>query len=462
MLFDENFVKQSVPGVQCAFSGDFENAEFCVDSRQVKKGDIFVALEGDNVNGHDFVKDVLHAGAGGVIISHDKKNVLNSIDKKILKKKTIIIVDDPLKALISLASGWRKMMTCPVVGVTGSVGKTSTKEIISNILLLHGVDNIVSRGNQNTIIGLSMNILRVRPNHKVAIFEMGVSKRNEMRELADLAKPVYAIVTGIGHSHLQGLGSLADIAIEKRHIFDFFKKDGVGVINGDQKILTDVAYPHPVVTFGCKMTNRIQARKIKVTDGGTKFVLKMYREKFEVTLPSPHDALVYNALGAAAITHLLGVPSDVIAKAIELPTNIKGRFNTKELKFVPGKLIDDCYNASPESMKSALLALEKISTSARKVAVLGDMLELGVNSPFWHRQLGRFLRKVPSLDKVVLVGKMIEWTKKTAPLGLELEVVKTWKDAALHLKENVKDESVVLVKGSRGMGLDNLVRNLTE
>ena len=226
--------------------------------------------------------------------------------------------------------------------------------------------------------------------------------------------------------------------------------------------MANVGYAHPVIKFGSKTTNQIQARKINVADEHISFVLKIYKQKYNIQLKRAHTGAVFNALAAVSITHFLGIDNNIIVKGIQQSAAVESRFESCALKNGKGILINDCYNANPESMKAALLALEKIETDARKVAVLGDMLELGVNSPFWHRQLGRFLRKVPSLKEVILVGNLIEWTKKTVPLGVKAECVSTWEDAVRLLESKLKGDNVVLVKGSRGVQLDYLVHHFAK
>jgi len=282
-----------------------------------------------------------------------------------------------------------------------------------------------------------------------------------MIQLASMLRPTTALITCIGHCHMEGLGSLSDIALEKREIFKYFTENSIGVINGDQAVLARVGYPHPIIKFGSKTTNQVQARKIKIESDHLNFVLKIYKEKYNVRIAQAHAGAVFNALGATVLAHYLGVPDQTILKGIQEPLTVKSRFERKELSAGQGVMISDCYNANPESMKAALLAFEQLSTSAQKIAVLGDMLELGVNSPFWHRQLGRFLRKVPSLQQVILVGKMVEWTKKTIPLGVRTEHAATWEDAVRMLQEKLDRDSVVLVKGSNGMKLVNLVDHFT-
>lgn len=462
MRFDEHFVRGALSEVSLVQAVFPDDARFAVDTRMLKAGDIFVALSGVSSDGHDFIADALAQGAGGIIIAADKKSILNTLDAHALKNKLIMVVPDTLAALVRLACAWRAQFVYPVIAITGSVGKTSTKELLAHILALQGMSYVASYGNQNTKIGLSLNMLRMRASHQVAIFEVGINKRGEMLELARMVKPTTAIITNIGHTHMEGLGSLADIATEKRDLFKYFTEESIGIINGDQAVLAHVGYVHPVIKFGTKTTNQIQARKINVAADRITFILKIYKEKFNVEVNNVHVGAIFNALAASAVANMLNIPTATIIKAIQTPPIIAGRFEHKPLNAHKGVIINDCYNANPESMKAALLAFQKIETKAYKIAVLGDMLELGANSPFWHRQLGRFLRKVPSLRQVILVGDMMKWAKKTTPVGLTVITVANWQEAMKHLEGALDQESLVLVKGSRGMGLTNVVTALTK
>ena len=195
------------------------------------------------------------------MINLEKEAALKSLDPAAMKKLSIILVPDTRDALIALATAWRAQFSVPVIGITGSIGKTSTKEMLANILRLQGMNILVSQGNQNTALGLSMNILQMNAEHEVAIFEMGVSKRGEMGRMAALVKPTTAIITAIGHSHMEGLGSLADIASEKREIFKYFKENNIGIINGDLPILANIAYNHPMLNLVAKQP--IRSRHVK-------------------------------------------------------------------------------------------------------------------------------------------------------------------------------------------------------
>lgn len=463
MPLDLQFFKAVIP--EAVFLGNQtvpDLGRITVDSRQLQKGDVFVALPGNRVDGHDYIKEAVARGAIGLILHADKKDCLKQIDATTLKKLFVALVPSSYDTLVRLATAWRAQFTCPIIGITGSIGKTSTKELLSNILKINKNTFIASHGNQNTALGISINMLRLRPEHEFAIFEMGISKRGEMARMSEIVRPTIAVITTIAHSHMEGLGSLADIAHEKRDIFKFFKPDNIGVIHGDMPILAQISYTHPIVKFGCKTTNQIQARKIQANNATTQLVLKLYKDKFRLTLDTNHMGRVINALAASAVAHLLAIPSAVIIAGIQAPVAISGRFEQAALKADKGIIINDCYNANPESMKAALLAFEKVESKGQKIAVLGDMLELGVNSPFWHRQLGRFLRKVPSLSHVVLVGDYVKWTKATIPVGLTCEHVPNWEAATDSLKKRLDREAVILVKGSRGMALSNLVHELAE
>lgn len=460
MRFDKHFMTKALPDASVVSERFPEVVEFITDSREASPGAVFVALNGVQRDGHDFIVDAFKQGAVGCIIAESKKSILNTI--KNLEEKLIVIVKDPLDAFVRLAVAWREQFNYPVLAITGSVGKTSTKEFVSHIMLHHGKNYFVSHENQNTKIGIALNMLRMQPEHELAIFEIGISKRGEMVELAHMLRPTTAVITNIGHQHMDGLGSLNDIALEKRDVFKYLTEESIGIINGDQAILSHVSYQHPVIKFGSKTTNQIQARKIRIADSQITFVLKIYKKKYLITLNRPHTGAVFNALAATAAAHWLGVPDDVIVHAIQQPCVVAGRFEERAIVDNQGMLINDCYNANPESMKAALLAFQQIETTAPKIAILGDMLGLGVNSPFWHRQVGRFLRKAPSLHKVILVGDLVSWVKKTSPVGLPIEIVATWKDAVAKVEGDLSAKPAILVKGSRAIGLDNLVEILTK
>ena len=449
MHFDETLLKSVLLDAELVNSIAQRELNFSIDSRDVNSNEIFVALEGLKFDGHNFLKEALENGAIGLMIKKSKKDVLKSLDDNLLKSKLLILVEDTFESIIALAENWRSRFSCSVIAVTGSVGKTSTKNIIGNIISKEGKDVLVSKGNQNTLLGVALNILRMRENLFAAVFEVGINKRGEMAKIATLLNPTIAVITCIGHSHMEGLGSLVDISSEKRCIFKNFKENSIGIINGDDSHLANIGYAYPVIKFGYKTTNQIQARKIKISTDGINFILKIYNQKFNIKLNTFHEGHIYNSLAATAVACVLNIPYQQIVYGITKPLKIKGRFQNKKIIGDRGTLIDDCYNANPESVKSALIAFEQIETSFKKVIVLSDMNELGEDSAFWHRQIGRFLRKIKSVSHVILVGKMVECTKTTLPLGVRVDAVATWNEALFVLKALMAEEKLcILIKGS--------------
>lgn len=467
MQFNKDFFKLAVPQVEFLGQDMPENFSISIDSLSTKSGDIFIILDKDNKDEHELISEVINKNISGIIINQNTKDLLNKIDSKKLSNLFIALVPDTKQAIISLAKKWRELFKGQVIGITGSVGKTSTKQILSNILELAKIPFIASEtfqsfSNQNPEIIASFNILKIKPHHQVALIEMGITKRGQMGLMADIVMPTSACITSIGHSHMDTLGSILDIANEKKDIFKNFKESNIGIINGDQPILANISYKHLIIKFGTKTTNQIQARKIQINNLNTSFIIKIYKDRYNINLDTNHPGRITNVLAATSIAQVLEVPSAIIAKAIQMPIKINSIFEQTKIKSQKGILIDDCHNASPESMKAALLAFEKFESKGQKIAILGDMTELGVNSSFWHRQLGRFLRKTPSLNHVILVGDLVESTKNTVPLGLSFEYVKNWKEAVNQIKKRLDKEAVILVKGSKSVGLNNLVQELKE
>jgi len=415
-------------------------------------------LPGERVDGHDFISQALHAGASGFMLSLSKKAELLQTYKKEFENKTILFVPDTYQALIDMASAWRSQFTYPVVAITGSVGKTTTKEMVRNILKLTDRKYIVSSGNQNTLIGVSMNILKMRHDHQAAVFELGIANRGSMKKLVELLRPTYSLITAIGHGHMEGLGDLDSVAREKREIFSCFTDRDIGIINGDQPEIANISYIHPVIRFGKKTSNQIQARKIVCENNTISFNVKIYNQKYPVALPSCNQARVMNALAAMSIGYLLNIPNETLIKGVEQPVVVAGRFQL--LPHHSGcMIIHDGYNSNPDSAKASLIAFENYQTDKKKVVVLGDMLELGIESSFWHRQLGRLLHHITDLSHVVLIGKQIEWTKKTLPIGMKSSVFATADEAFELLKSMLlQKDKVFLFKASTRLSFPILLK----
>jgi len=447
---------------------DEREAVISIDSRTLKSGDGFIALYGNNTDGHDFLLQAIDNGASFLIIQDDKKNKLQNIPEHKLSKILVIIVPDTLAALVDLAKEWRRRFSYPVIGVTGSVGKTTTKEMLRSIFKVANIRARVSYKNQNTLIGLSLNILRMKDDHKVAVFELGISKKGEMEKKVDLLRPTIGVITAVAHAHMDGLGPLSEIAEEKRKIFTFFNSDNIGVIPGDQKLLNDSSYFHPAVRFGFRTENHIQARQVVLhshDDGFSHFSfnLKLYREKKKVCLKTNHKGNINNALAATAVSYLLGISFSKIVEGLNSFNGFEKRFEKRKLKGDKGTLISDCYNANPESMRAAIMAIHDMHVDGEKVAVLGDMFELGEKELFWHRQIGRVLGRALSVHHVILVGKRARSIGKTAPPPTVIEYVDDWAGAVDLLERKLqRPDSLVLVKASLAMELHRLVEQVSE
>lgn len=456
MQLDKEFVKNALSNAQM-INGDFApNSSFSVDTRTLQPGDVFVALQGHNVDGHQFIGDALAKKASGLLVAQTKRAELEALHGSALQSVKILYVEDTLAALVNLAKEWRSKFTYPVVGITGSVGKTSTKEMVANILRTSGEPFYVSYGNQNTIIGVALNILKMRPGYKAAIFEVGISERGAMSKIADMLRPTYALITGIGHAHMQGLGSLGDVAAEKRAIFSCFSDANIGIVNGDQDVLASISYAYPVLKFGFKTSNQIQARKISIKNNVITFVAKIYKKKYSIMLQGSHEGAVMNALAALSIAHMIDIPTEVAIDGVQKPLVVQGRFEFCDTAD-HGVFVNDTYNANPESVKAGLLAFNAYESEYSRIVVLGDMLELGVDGAFWHRQIGRFLRKISGVKHLILVGPMSQWIKKTAPLGLSIEHFETWQQALPAIKKVTTPKTITFVKASKGVGLQNII-----
>jgi UDP-N-acetylmuramoyl-tripeptide--D-alanyl-D-alanine ligase len=436
--------------------------DISIDSRTLNHGQVFLALKGKKTDGHLYVQQAMQRGARVLIINENKKDCLTSLSPDQTTKTLVITVQDTLYALHEMAKNWRQRFDYPVIGITGSLGKTTTKEITKTILEQAGIPACISFGNLNTNIGLSLSMLKMRKEHQAAIFELGIQHKNDMKVLADILRPTTALITSIAHSHTSFLGSLLEVAQEKRDIFKYFNPNNIGIVCGDQPLIADTYYQHPVIRFGLKIKNQIQARKIKIKQIDSKtfvtmFVLKVYKEKRQVTLKGNHRGRIYNALAATSIAHYLNVPIDTIVRGLEAFEDYDRRFVSHRMKGDRGYLINDCYNANPESMRAALLAFHQMQAKGPKIAVLGDMLELGEKELFWHRQIGRILGRTMSLDAVIMVGPLSKVAEKTAPLTMNVTSVENWQEASDLLETLLQPDSLVLVKGSRGMELENLV-----
>ncbi len=461
MHLDYESIQRVAPEARIVHGTLPHDVTFAIDSRSLKPSELFFALTGEKTDGHLFLSDAL-ANSAGIVIAQHKEHLLLNLPQQLLEKKIIIVVNNPFDFLIDLARMWRARFSYPVIGITGSIGKTSTKDTLVSILETCGKKYIASYANQNTLLGSALTISRMRSDLDYAVFEAGISKVGEMARIAQLLQPTTGIITYIAHTHTDGLGNLASISNEKRTLFSHFQETSIGIINGDLPVLSVTSYPHPVIRFGLKTSNQVQARQIKHNGSSLSFNLKLYGEKYPLTLSPDHPGRLNSALACIAMGHHLGLPLEKVIAGIQAYAPVQQRFKSCPLKDFQGVVIDDSYNASPESVKAALTAFDHLPHDGKKIAVLGDMLGLGSTSSFWHRQLGRFLKKTPTVTHVIFVGKETEASLSVVPPHITVAHVKEWNDAIPAVRATLEDNSAVLVKGSNGIQLNKVVKELVQ
>lgn len=431
-----------------------------IDSRQVGSGYLFVAIPGEKVDGHKFIPDVFAKGAAAVLSEQQLEDPAGPY----------ILVESTTKALRDLAEYYRKSLDIKVVGITGSVGKTSTKEMIASVLS-EKYRVLKTEGNYNNEIGLPLTIFKIRAEHEVAVLEMGISEFGEMHRLATMANPDICVITNIGLCHLENLKTRDGILKAKTESFAHLKKDGIAILNGDDDKLSTVRQvgDKEPVFYGMeeKMEYREDAKKSVYATGvenlglyGMQARIHTPEDERDVRIPIPGEHNVYNALAATAVGLSLGLSLDQISSGILKAKTIGGRTNL--LNTGSMTVIDDCYNANPVSMKASIDVLA--TAEGRKIAVLGDMGELGENEKKLHYEVGEYLAK-KEIDVLFCAGELSEEIAKAAQKEsktCEVYYFKT-RDALLEqLLPFLKKGDTVLVKASHFMEYPKIVKALTD
>lgn len=418
------------------------------DSRKVEPGNLFVAIKGEKVDGHDYLAEVFSKGATAALVDHVPEGT----------KGTCIVAKNTIKGLQDIAEWYRRSLDVKVIGVTGSVGKTSTKEIIASVLV-EGFRVQKTIGNYNNEIGLPLTILGLEPTTQIAVLEMGISDFGEMRVLSKVARPDICVITNIGQCHLEFLHDRDGVLKAKSEIFEYMAADGKVYLNGDDdklRTIKDVNGKKPVF-FGLKDNNLIYPKSVKSMGlNGTKMNIRYKYKEFSAEIHMIGEHMVTNAMVAAAIGLDMGLPEDKVKRGLRDAKTIEGRCNL--IKFNDAYIIDDCYNASPASMKAAIDILQ--SGVGRNVAILGDMFELGADSPKLHAEVGEYAA-CSTIDKLICVGEnskyMYAAAMKNKGSKLGVAYYATLDDLLTHLTNEVKPEDNILVKSSHGMEFDRLV-----
>lgn len=430
-----------------------EISKFSIDSRIVDDSTFFIPLKGENSDGHDYINSAFEKGAIGIFTSKE-------IDA--IPEKVIIKVDDTLVAMQNVAKKLReKIKNIPLIAITGSVGKTTTKDMVYAVLNSK-YRTLKTRGNFNNNIGMPLTLINYA-NEEAIVLEMGMNHFGEISFLSGIAKPDTAIIINVGHSHIGNLGSRENILKAKMEIVDGMTNDGTLVINGDNDMLKTVKNTkQKLIKFGFKDANDVTAYNIRVSDNATEFMVKEDEKEYKVKLNLVGENFIYNALAAWVIGKIYGITPEDRVKALANCEFTKMRMSIETKNDII--LINDCYNASPESMKVALEALSK-QDAKRKIAILGDMLELGEYSDKLHEEVGENVAK-NKIDKLYTVGKLAKNIKQGAiNEGMDEQNIKsfnTLEELLNDLKKLIQKGDAVLVKASRAMSFEKIINELEE
>jgi UDP-N-acetylmuramoyl-tripeptide--D-alanyl-D-alanine ligase len=422
------------------------------DSRQLAGGELFVALRGERFDGHDFVGSAAGKGV--------KMFLVDSVwqqGHELPPGCSAVVVKETLQALGDLAAWHRHRFKIKVVAVTGSNGKTTTKEMLAGILTQTG-PGLKTEGNLNNLIGLPLTILRLTGRERWAVLEMGMSAFGEIDRLAEIADPDVGIITNAFPAHLETLGSVAGVARAKGELFLRLKDGGVAVYNVDDPLISKCPTHLNVtrLTFGLRGAEVSSASIASMGRKGESFTLRLPGEEQQVRLKAYGRHNIYNALAAAAAAYALGVSGDAIRSGLEEFTPYDKRFQLEEVGGVV--LIDDSYNANPASMAAALTTLKEIREGGRAAAALGDMLELGLGTEEAHRELGRVA--AGSVERLYLLGELAPLVADGATMGGLAEenvlVARDHDEISKALLDWLQPGDCVLFKGSRGMRMERV------
>lgn len=434
-----------------------------IDSRTLIPGDLFFALIGPSFDGHDFIIEAFIKGAVGAVICRTVSSLLQS--EEIDKNKVIVEVKDTLSALQNWSKYYKDKFKTFNICVTGSNGKTTTKEIIAHILSQE-FSLLKTSGNYNNEIGIPLTLLQLNKSHKILVVEMGMRGLGEIKTLTNFIPPDFAVITNIGEAHIGLLGSKDNIFKAKSELLQSLDKDGKAIINRDDPYffkMLEIVKDKKVYTFGIENRSDIMARNIRmVSDKGLRFTLEVQNDKSrEIYFPLLGRYNIYNALAAVAVAFALGIELDLIErglssfKPLDLHMQLSNFYNDI-------KILNDSYNASPLSVKSALETLAEVAQNNRKIAILGDMLELGERTDFYHREIGKEVAKL-SIDILITVGqggKIIAQSSKEEGMAEE-RVFSFEKNEKINLAKKllnlIKPGNFVLLKGSREMKMEDIL-----
>ena len=440
-----------------AVNGDYqgENIVFkgcSTDSRNLQGGELFVALKGERFDAHDFIDQVLEQGASAVLVEHINNTEMPAV-----------IVKDTRLAMGDLAKAWRNEFTLPVVAITGSNGKTTVKEMVAAILA-QGVEVLVTKGNLNNDIGVPLTLFNLDVEHEYAVIEMGANHAGEIDYLSGLAQPQVAVITQCAPAHLEGFGSIQGVAEAKSEIFNGLSEDGVAIINADDDYADywrERSANNKQISFAIRKPADVYATEIQQRQDsiGKEFIMHYGDDRQRIRLNVAGEHNVMNALAAAACVLALGINLSQISKGLETMQGVKGRLQQKS-GLNDSLIIDDTYNANPTSLKAAMEVL--VSLNKESFLVLGDMGELGDDAELIHYQAGQEAKEL-KIQNLYTVGELSKEAIKGFNENTNSASAKHFGNKAelvADLKQHLNKDSVVLVKGSRTMAMEEVVTGI--
>ncbi len=451
----------NIPNYQSKYEGKPEIFEqtisgFSIDSRLIKSNEVFIAIKGDKFDGHQFIADVIAKGVQICVVSRS----WYEIQAKAKLIGNYLLVDDTLVALQEISRYYRLKFDIPVLALTGSNGKTTTKEMITSVLgeKYHVLKN---KGNLNNHIGVPLSLLEITNKHEIVVIEMGTNHRGEIARLAEIAIPTAGLITNIGPAHLEFFGSLEGVYQAKSELWQFLEQHGqIAFVNIDDRMLAKRLPLVPkVLTYGFENKAQVQGKFLGLDmEGRSSFSVNGTEIKLEIV--GMHN--IYNALAAVTVGLEFGLDLYRIKIALE-----KFQPTSKRMEIIRKKglvIINDCYNSNPESARKALLTLSEMHTSGKRIAVLGDMLELGDWSESEHKGIGEYVVSMGNIDYLLTYGSLSGLTiLEAAKLGLTTAMhFNSKKELINYLKRIVIDGDLILIKGSRGMAMEEVTIGLIE
>ena len=429
------------------------------DSRKIGPGELFWALKGERYDGHDFIEMAIDQGAAGIVIQADYWKGEGG------RGPVIITVDDTLRALGDLASWWRQQHDIQLVAITGSAGKTTTKEMAAGILKL-GHKTLKNQGNYNNLIGLPLTLMELDESYRRAVLEMGMNHPGEIARLTCIADPDVGVITNVGMAHIEGLGSLEGVARAKVELVEKLSSKGTIILNGDDELLLRTAseFRKDAVLFGIGEKNDVRAHEIRnLGIEGVSFFLQYQGASWPMKVSVPGIQNVLNGLAAASACLCLNEPPEHIAEGLASYLGMKGRFMV--IPLTGGvTLVDDTYNSNPLSLKAALDSVgELIGEGSRIIVGLGEMMELGDATVSAHREAGQMVAELGASHFFAMGEHTNEMIKGTVVAGMPLEraeAVRTHEEMAKRIREEMREGDIIFLKGSRKMTLEKVVEDL--